>query len=88
MCLTALSREAFHNEHARKQKKKVSNQREGEREKRKLIDLTDENEGEGKGEIAKMARAHTNRKRKGTMKAIYIPAFRPSQWHSCGRAGD
>jgi len=63
-CLTALSREAFHNEHARKQKKKVSCKGESEREKRKLIDLTDENEGEGEGEIAKVARAHTSGKRK------------------------
>lgn len=32
-CLTALSREAFHNEYARKQKKKVSGKREKERER-------------------------------------------------------
>lgn len=70
------------------QKKKVNSKREREKEKRKLIDLTNENEGEGKSEIAKVARAHTSGKRKGAMKAIYIPAFRPSQWHSCGRSGD
>lgn len=88
-CLTALSREAFHNEHARKQKRRLAVREKGrEREWRKLIDLTDENEGEGKSEIAKVARAHTNGKRKGAIKAIYIPAFRSSQWHSCGRGGD
>lgn len=73
---------------------KEDEQSDRKREKRKLIDLTDENEGEGEGkgegegEIAKVARAHTSRKRKGAMKVIYILAFRPSQWHSCGRSGD
>jgi len=48
------------------------------------MDLADESEGE----TASTGCAHASGKRKGTMKAIYIAAFRPSQWHSGGRSGD
>lgn len=79
----------FHNENDRKQREEVSDDYVGERKKKKEREAqVPMNLARAKAKWRVPSCAHASGKRKGTMKAIYIAVFRPSQWHSGGRGGD